>query len=96
MTIFGRQPVFWIGVIASAVIAVVQVLSGNGVISDVVAGKAMDATNALAQVITILAPVIAAMISRTQVTPVASPALPQGTKVTVITPPQNPNTTVTV
>jgi hypothetical protein len=95
-TIFGKEPVVIIGIAASCVIAVVQVLSGNGVISDVAAGKAIDATNAMAQIITILAPAIAALIARPQVTPVASPALPQGTKVTVITPPANPNTTTTV
>jgi hypothetical protein len=93
---FGREPVVIIGVIASCVIAVVQVLSGNGVISDVAAGKALDATNAMAQILTILAPIIAAGLARGQVTPVSNPTLPQGTVVNVTTPPSVPNTTTTL
>lgn len=96
MSIFGRQPVVWIGIIAAVVIAVVQTLLGQGVISDVTAGKAIDAVNALGQLLTVLAPVIAALVARTQVTPVSSPVLPQGTKVTVVTPPASPNTTTTL
>lgn len=95
MTIFGRQPVVWIGIIAAVVIAVVQTLLGQGVISDAAAGKAVDFTNALAQVLTILAPVIAALVSRTQVTPVSSPVLPAGTKVTVVPPPAAATATTT-
>lgn len=96
MTIFGRQPVVWIGIIASVAVAVVQALLGQGVISDVTAGKAVDTVNALGQILTVLAPVIAALVARTQVTPVSSPVLPQGTKVTVVTPPGSPNTTTTL
>lgn len=93
MTLFGRQPAFWIGLIVSLVVAVLSVLSGNGVINQATSGKITDATNALAQLLTILAPVIAGLLIKTQVTPVAAPALPAGTSVTVITPTATPNTT---
>jgi len=92
-TFFGKEPVVWIGIIATVVIAIVQTLSGQGVISDVTAGKALDATNAMTQLLTLLAPIIAGLLARTQVTPVANPALPSGTTVTVLTPPASPNTT---
>ena len=96
MTIFGREPAFWIGVIGAVAVAVIQTLAGQGVISDVAAGKTIDTLTLLQQLLTILVPVIAGLVIRTQVTPVAAPALPSGTKVTVITPPANPNTTTTV
>lgn len=96
MQIFGRQPVVWVGIIAAVAIAVVQTLSGQGVISDVTAGKAIDMTNALGQVLTIAIPIILNYAAHTQVTPVSSPVLPQGTKVTVVTPPATPNTTTTL
>jgi hypothetical protein len=95
-TIFGKEPVVIIGVIASCVIAVIQVLSGQGIITDVIAGHVIDATKALTQILTILAPVIAAFLARPQVTPVANPTLPQGTVVNVVTPPASPNTTTTI
>ncbi len=79
--IFGRQPAFWIGVIVSIVVAVLSALTKDGLISEALAGKITDATNALAQLATILAPVIAGLLIRTQVTPVAAPALPVGTPV---------------
>lgn len=94
--ILGREPVVIIGVAASCVIAVIQVLSGQGIISDVVAGHAIDATKALTQILTILAPVIAAFVARPQVTPVSAPTLPAGTKVTVVTPPTTANVVTTL
>ena len=94
--VFGRQPAVWIGVIASCILAVVTTLLGQGIISDALAGRVTDLVNASAQILTILAPVIAGLVIRTQVTPVAAPVLPQGTKVTVVTPPETPNTTTTV
>ena len=85
--IFGRQPAFWIGLILSIVVAVLSALTKDGLISEAVAGKVTDAANALAQLATILAPVSAGLLIRTQVTPVASPALPVGTAVTTPTGP---------
>jgi len=93
---FGREPVVVIGIAASVVIAVIQTLSGQGVISDVTAGRALDGVNALQQILVLLAPIIASLLARTQVTPTSNPVLPQGTKVTVVTPPASPNTTTTV
>ena len=86
MTIFGREPAFWIGLIVTLILGVVTTLAGNGLISDVVAGKAIDLTNAIAQLATLLAPLVAALIIRQGVTPVAAPKLDQGTVVTVAAP----------
>jgi hypothetical protein len=87
MTIFGREPVAWVGVIVALAIAIIQTLTGQGVLSDAVAGKAIDATNALAQVATIFIPIVIGIFATRQaVTPVAAPALPAGSAVTAYTP----------
>src|SRR5689334_3596842 len=87
MTIFGREPVAWIGVIVALAITIIQTLSGQGVISDAVAGRSVDAVNALAQVATIFVPIIIAIfVQRKAVTPLSAPALPVGTTVTAYTP----------
>lgn len=86
MTIFGREPAFWIGLIVTIVLGLVQTLLGNGLISDAVAGKVTDITNAIAQLLVLLAPLIAGILIRPTVTPAASPALPRGTTVTVLNP----------
>jgi len=94
MTIFGREPVAWVGIIVGVAIAVIQTLAGEGVLSDAIAGKAVDATNAIAQVATIFIPIIIGIFATRQaVTPTVAPALPTGTKVEVITPAGQPNTT---
>lgn len=92
MTIFGRQPAFWIGLIVTLVLGVIQTLTGNGLISEVAAGEATDLVNSTAQLLVLLAPLIAGLLIRPTVTPVAFPSLDQGTKVTVITPEGQPNT----
>lgn len=87
MTIFGREPVAWVAVIVAVAIAVIQTLTGQGVIDDAVAGKAIDTTNAIAQVASILIPIVlGAFVTRRAVTPVAAPALPTGSAVTAYTP----------
>jgi hypothetical protein len=91
MTIFGRQPAFWIGVIVSCILAVVSVLTGDGVLSDALAGQITDGITALAEILVLLAPVITGLLIRTQVTPTADPQLPQGSVVTVVTPGNRPN-----
>jgi hypothetical protein len=96
MTILGRTPALWIGIIVSVVIAVVQTLQGNGVISDALAGHITDATNELGSLLTILAPFIAGVLIHPQVTPITAPALPAGTTVTVLTPGDAPNHTTVV
>lgn len=96
MTIFGRQPAFWIGLIVTLVLGVLQTLTGNGLISEVTAGKATDLVNSTAQLLVLLAPLIAGLLIRTQVTPVSFPKLDQGTQVEVVTPENQPNFTKTL
>lgn len=91
MTLFGRQPAAWIGIIVSCILAVISVLTGNGVISDVLAGQITDGVNALAELLVLLAPAITGLLIRPTVTPVADPKLPAGTTVTVATPGDLPN-----
>jgi citrate lyase alpha subunit len=69
--IFGREPAVWIGVIVSCILAVVGVLTGQGVISDALGGHITDATNALAQILVLVAPLVTGVLIRGQVTPVA-------------------------
>ena len=94
MTIFGREPAFWIGLAVTLILGVVQTLAGNGLISDVVAGKTTDIVNSLAQLLVLIAPLIAGIVIRGQVTPTSAPAVDQGTVVTVITPEGQPNRTM--
>ena len=97
MTIFGREPVTWVGVIVALAIAIIQTLTGQGVLDDAIAGRAIEATNALAQVATIFIPMIIGIFAtRRAVTPTAAPALEQGTTVTVITPGNLPNKSTTL
>lgn len=96
MTIFGRQPAVWIGIIVSCILAVVGVLSGEGVLSDALKGQITDGVNALAQILVLLAPVITGILIRPQVTPIAAPRLEQGTQVVVVTPEGEPNFTKTL
>ena len=93
MTIFGRAPVAWVGVIAAFVIAAIQTADGEGLISDALAGRAIDLTHSIVPLALVLVPLISAAFLHPAVTPVAAPALPSGTQVTVITPGNQPNTT---
>jgi uncharacterized membrane protein len=93
MTIFGRQPAFWIGLIVTIIFGALQTLVGEGVISDALNSQITDGVNAIAQLLVLFAPLIAGLVIRQGVTPVAFPALDKGTKVTVITPEGMPNTT---
>lgn len=96
MTLFGRQPAAWIGIIVSCILAVLSVLTGQGVVSDALAGRITDGVNALAQLLVILAPVITGLLIKPTVTPIADPHLPQGSTVTVVTPGDQPNLTQTL
>ena len=91
MKIFDREPSFWIGLAVSLILGVITTLTGSGLISDVAAGKATDLVNAIAQLLTLLAPLIAGILIRPVVTPTAAPRLDQGTVVTVLTPGDLPN-----
>ncbi len=81
--VFGRQPAFWIGLIVSAVLAVLSVFVEGGVINQALADQITEGTNATAQVVGILAPLVTGLLIRTQVTPVKEPTLPAGTEVKV-------------
>jgi uncharacterized membrane protein len=96
MTIFGREPSFWIGVIVSSILAVLSVLTGQGVVGDALAGQITDGVNAIAQLLVLLAPVLTSLLIRSQVTPVASPQLPAGIILTVVAPGDRPNQRVTL
>ena len=79
----GREPAVWVGIIVSCVLAVISVLSGEGVIGDALAGQITDGVNALAQIAVLLAPLITGLLIRPSVTPVSQPSLPVGTPVLV-------------
>lgn len=89
--IFGRQPAFWIGLIVSLILGAVSTLTGQGLISDALQGRITDLVNATAQLAVLLAPLITGLLIKPVVTPVAAPALPEGTKVTVLTAGDRPN-----
>jgi hypothetical protein len=80
--VFGRQPAFWIGLAVTIILGVVSTLTGNGLISDALQGRITDLINAIAQLLTLLAPLIAGVLIKPVVTPVAAPVLPAGTAVT--------------
>ena len=86
ITLMGRQPAAWIGIIVSCILAVVSVLLGEGVLSDVLAGQITDGVNAVAQLLLLFAPIITGLLIRRTVTPVAAPQLPAGSIVHVVTP----------
>lgn len=75
-TIFGRQPVVWIGIIASLAMAILQAVSVQPF--DVPGQPAQTAAN----LIKIISPLIAAFIAQNFVTPTSAPVLPAGTAVT--------------
>ncbi len=82
MVILGRQPAFWLGLIATLVVGVVQTLAGQGVISEAASGKVVDMTQAAVNLLTLIAPLLAGLVIHTQVTPTAAPVLDIGTPVT--------------
>ena len=89
MGVLAANPVRLVGIITAVVIAVLEALSKEGLISN-------DLGLSLINLIMILSPIIAAEIARRFVTPVASPSLPVGTKVEVVTPGNQPNFTTTL
>ena len=82
MTIFGRQPAFWIGLLGTIIIGVVQTLAGQGVINEAMTNHAVDLTNSVVNLLTLIAPLIAGLAIHTQVTPTAAPVLSVGASVT--------------
>jgi hypothetical protein len=88
-----REPVVIIGVVFAAAYAVIASLAGQGVIGQDIAdtiGRAINPEGGW------LLPIVAALITRFFVTPTAAPVVKEGTEVTVVTPPGEPNKTVTV
>ena len=88
-----REPAVAIGVLAACILAVIQTLAGSGVIGTDVADtarRALDPSSGWAL------PIVVAIVTRFFVTPTAAPVVPKGTTVTVVTPPGEPNKTVTV
>ena len=83
MKIFGREPVLWVGIIMAFIIAIVETALGQGLISDVLAGKIEDVAQSLASTTLVLLPIILNLFARAAVTPVAAPLLPVGTPVLI-------------
>lgn len=65
--LFNKEPVLIITTIVTIVAGAIATLTGNGLISDVTAGKATDAVNGIGQLLVLLAPVIAGIVARGQV-----------------------------
>ncbi len=63
-SIFGHEPVFWVGVVTACVIAVIQTLGGQGVIT-------ANQQDTIANLVTAISPIVAALVARQFVTPVA-------------------------
>ena len=63
----NKEPALIIGTIVTILLAVVTTLSGNGFISDALAGKLTDLVNGAGQLILLLLPLITAALIRTRV-----------------------------
>lgn len=89
----NKEPVLIIGTIVTVIIGAISTLSGNGLISDVAAGRATDVVKGIGDLLTLLAPLIAAALTRgkvfspatTQV--VANNAAATGDSTITVTPP---------
>lgn len=67
MGIFNKEPALIIGTVVTILVGAIATLSGNGFISDAAAGKATDLVNAAAQLLVLLAPLIATAVTRQNV-----------------------------
>lgn len=70
----NKEPVLIIGTVATILVGAIATLTGNGFISDTAAGKATDIVNSTAQLLVLLAPIIAAIVARGRVYSPASVA----------------------
>lgn len=84
--VFGREPARWIALIVTIIVAVLRVLVGDELISQDQADAAANAVQKIADVLLLIAPLIAGELIRSQVTPAAAPKLEQGTTVKVADP----------
>jgi len=82
MKLFGREPAVWIGLLGTIALGIITTLAGQGFVSDLTAGKLTDGVNAVVQLATLLAPLIAGILIRGGVTPTTAPKLDVGTVVT--------------
>jgi hypothetical protein len=96
LTIFGREPARWIGLIVAILAAVLRLLVGDELISQDNADAVTNLVTKIGDVVLLLLPIIGAELIRLGVTPTAAPAIPAGTTVEVITPGDQPNRSVTV
>jgi hypothetical protein len=68
----NKEPALIIGTLVTIIVATLATLSGNGFISDALAGKLTDLVNGGAQLLILLIPLITAAIIRTKVSPATS------------------------
>jgi len=62
-----KEPVLIITTIVTIVVGAIATLTGNGFISDAAAGRATDVTESIGQLLVLLSPLIAGIITRPQV-----------------------------
>lgn len=62
-----KEPALIIGTIVTIILGIIATLTGNGFISDALAGKLTDLVNAAAQLIILLIPFITAVLVRQKV-----------------------------
>lgn len=67
MGIFDKEPALIIGTVVTIVVGAIATLTGNGFISDAAAGQATDLVNTIAQLLVLLAPIIATAVTRQNV-----------------------------
>jgi hypothetical protein len=67
MTIWGKEPALIVGTVVTIILAAVQTLAGNGLISDVSAGKTTDLVQSAANLLILLIPLIGAGVIRQNV-----------------------------
>lgn len=78
-----REPVRVVAVALALILAVLQTLQGEGVISAALAGQLTDLVTALAGFLVLLLPILGGEVARRLVTPVAAPTLDAGAIVNV-------------
>lgn len=93
MKIFGREPVAWVGIIVAVILAVVQTLLGEGVISDALSGRITDIVQSLSGSVIVLIPIVTTLLARRGSTSAAQPKLEVGTAVLVDRPAGQPEDT---
>lgn len=57
--IFGREPAFWLGLIATIILGAVRTIAGEGLISEAMAGQVNDFVDGTVEFLTLIAPLLA-------------------------------------